>query len=589
MKRIISILSLLMALLLGVAYALYRVEDPVYTERAMTKSFPEFVGLLFGIDPSPDGTIDPDFSPIVLGWFTCPLPYSEKMVQDALAGNVEAQFCLGANYSSGSGVAEDRSEEASWCQKAAERGDARAQHNLGNMYTSGSGVQKDYRQAVSWYQKAAKQGLMESQYRLGLMFYNGKGVARDHQQALVWYRKAAEQGHKTALPKLGDMYDKGEGAERDIVLAYTYFSLIAKEASSYEKERERIAGRMTPAQIEEAGIIERQWLLGQVMPIASKTGSSIKQSSDRREAYASTAIKPNAVEAEAIFKSGCRRFPWRELTQRAERGDAHAQYCLGGMYVDGQGVRQDTHKGFEWLSRAAEQGHASAQYRLGHVYWWRLKDSWQATLWFHKAAEQGHVLAQNDLGYMYHMGNGVRQDYHQALYWYGRAAEQGDASSQYSVGKMYYQGEGVAQDYRQAAEWFHKAAEQEDIHSLYDLGVIYENGQGVAQDFKKAANWYRKAAERGRADAQFSLGRMYYEGQGVAQDIVLAYAFFNLAAENRNEKAIESRERVAKEMTGEQIKEGSAILSQWKHDEPLPTASKTGRTGFRKILQWFGF
>ncbi len=77
---------------------------------------------------------------------------------------------------------------------------------------------------------------------------------------------------------------------------------------------------------------------------------------------------------------------WRPL---AEQGNAKAQYNLGFMYRNGQGVPQD--------------------------------DA-EAVKWYRKAAEQGNAKAQNDLGFMYSKGKGVPQDYVQAHMWYNLAA-----------------------------------------------------------------------------------------------------------------------------------------------------------------------
>ena len=56
---------------------------------------------------------------------------------------------------------------------------------------------------------------------------------------------------------------------------------------------------------------------------------------------------------------------WRPL---AEQGNAHAQYFLGKLYKDGQGVPQDYEEAARWYRLAAKQGHAKAQYSLGWLY-----------------------------------------------------------------------------------------------------------------------------------------------------------------------------------------------------------------------------
>ncbi len=73
----------------------------------------------------------------------------------------------------------------------------------------------------------------------------------------------------------------------------------------------------------------------------------------------------------------------------AERGDAKAQFGLGLMYGNGEGVPQDYAEALQWYRKAAAQGHATAQYNLG---------------------------------LMYGNGEGVPQDYVQAHMWYNLAA-----------------------------------------------------------------------------------------------------------------------------------------------------------------------
>jgi TPR repeat protein len=45
-----------------------------------------------------------------------------------------------------------------------------------------------------------------------------------------------------------------------------------------------------------------------------------------------------------------------------------AQYQLGMMYGDREGVKRDYDESYFWMEKAAEQGHVMAQYRLGSIY-----------------------------------------------------------------------------------------------------------------------------------------------------------------------------------------------------------------------------
>ena len=77
---------------------------------------------------------------------------------------------------------------------------------------------------------------------------------------------------------------------------------------------------------------------------------------------------------------------------RAEAGDPIAQYDLGMMYLDGDGVG---------------------------------KDSKEAVKWFRKAADQGNALSQNYLGFMCRDGKGVLANHVAAYAWINIAVTNG--------------------------------------------------------------------------------------------------------------------------------------------------------------------
>jgi len=223
-----------------------------------------------------------------------------------------------------------------------------------------------------------------------------------------------------------------------------------------------------------------------------------------------------------------------EVEDLANRGDARAQFNLGVLYHDGEGVPQDYTQAAVWFRKAAEHGNADAQYSLGVLYdlgHGVPNDYAQADILFRKAAEQGYARAQFNLAYAYNHGQGVTQDFAQAAVWYRKAAEQGHAGAQYSLGVLYRDGHGIPQDYAQAVIWTRKAAEQDNASAQNNLGSFYDHGQGVTQDHAQAAIWYRKATELGDAHAQFNLGYAYALGQGVTQDDVQSATLFRMAAE----------------------------------------------------------
>ena len=60
------------------------------------------------------------------------------------------------------------------------------------------------------------------------------------------------------------------------------------------------------------------------------------------------------------YRSGDYAVALREWRPLAERGDAYAQYGLGYMYFNGQGVSEDKTEAMKWFLKAANQGHPDA-------------------------------------------------------------------------------------------------------------------------------------------------------------------------------------------------------------------------------------
>lgn len=90
-------------------------------------------------------------------------------------------------------------------------------------------------------------------------------------------------------------------------------------------------------------------------------------------------------------------------------------------------------KDIDAVKEKAESGDAQAQYLLGWCYGTGnaglTQDYYMATVWLEKAAQQGYEAAQYFLGWCYYYGHGVKKDYKQAEHWYGEAAKQGNAEA----------------------------------------------------------------------------------------------------------------------------------------------------------------
>ena len=248
----------------------------------------------------------------------------------------------------------------------------------------------------------------------------------------------------------------------------------------------------------------------------------------------------------------------------AARGDARAQYNLGVIYYNGEGVPHNYKEAVKWYYLAAAQGDARAQYNLGAIYHNGAvvpQNYKEAVKCYRLAAAQGHVKAQFRLGVMYNSGEGVSKNKVYAYMWLNLAVASGDEDA--SEYKDIMVREMTAPEY-------HLAAARGDARAQYNLGYMYSKGEGVPRDYKEAVKWYRLAAAQGDARAQYNLGHMYSKGEGVPVDKVYAYMWWNLSAASGSEDASKNKDIIINSMTPSQVKKAqglskACLKSSYKH------------------------
>lgn len=84
----------------------------------------------------------------------------------------------------------------------------------------------------------------------------------------------------------------------------------------------------------------------------------------------------------------------------ARQGDADAQYHLGWLYANGNGLAVDIEKALDWWLRAARQGHTDAQFAVALAYMTGEgigRDLDRAVDWYLSAARLGHADAREIL------------------------------------------------------------------------------------------------------------------------------------------------------------------------------------------------
>ena len=254
-----------------------------------------------------------------------------------------------------------------------------------------------------------------------------------------------------------------------------------------------------------------------------------------------------------------------DLFQKAEDGDAVAQYSLGEAYADKESIFKNHEKAFEWFLRSAENGHVKGMLRVAALYYVGLgcggKDTYKEQYWYRKAMEAGSSVAILELaealdrGHMDHGRIGKTENekqealelykkaselgyvdaskalafyYHRehrdrylAFYWFRVGAEQGDSESQLYYASSLFHGIEELDIHPQRDEaviWYRKSAEQGNRFAQYALSKCLFYGEGIEKNEEEAFEWCEKAANQNMSRAQETLSIMYGRGLGTKQD-----------------------------------------------------------------------
>lgn len=186
-------------------------------------------------------------------------------------------------------------------------------------------------------------------------------------------------------------------------------------------------------------------------------------------------LGPGAERIEDPFEQGLALYDLGEFAGAyavweplALLGDARAQFQLGVLYREGEGVAVDEDEAFDWTLCAAEQGDAAAEYFVGRAF--ELGegapvDPEEALVWYVRAAASGYAEAQVTLGILYQAGLLTEPDPVEAMAWYLLAEEQGDPRGATGVagGRMVLSPAGIERAERRARDIQDDAAAGRDV------------------------------------------------------------------------------------------------------------------------------
>lgn len=118
------------------------------------------------------------------------------------------------------------------------------------------------------------------------------------------------------------------------------------------------------------------------------------------------------------------------VNQAAEQGCVEAQTTLGCFYAEGAfGLRRDMNMAMRWFEEAGNGGDADANFNLGVL---KLQgqgipqNKFEAAKHFRLAGERGHETAMTNLAMMLIKGDGIPRDMQLGAQWLIKAAQKGN-------------------------------------------------------------------------------------------------------------------------------------------------------------------
>jgi hypothetical protein len=289
--------------------------------------------------------------------------------------------------------------------------------------------------------------------------------AEQSKDAIEWIQKAADQGLATACYELGLHFLKVSGHE---------------DTDSHEGIKWlRIAA--------EKGCIAAKVVISDCY----RNGIGVtKDPSESFKWFVKAAAGDRLIDEEVK--------PIPDYRKAATSLALNAQYEVGRLYANGEGVKKDEKLAAEWLQEAADGGLAIAQSMIGRAYlngqFGFQKNGVEAVKWLRRAAEKGDSGAQINIGYCYDHGIGLVKNQVEAYKWSLLAAAQGDeqARKNTDIFERNYNPQVLAEGRRLAQEWeaTHVSSNNEEIKESKENKTNEEKVSKPANELKQTGTGF---------------------------------------------------------------------------------------------------
>jgi len=246
----------------------------------------------------------------------------------------------------------------------AEKGDAVAQLEVGLQYEH----YKDFEKAFNWYKKATETDDQNrdlynmhrggSVYRLGLCYLKGIGVRKNSKKALECFKKAQMN---LALEQIGLMYRDGIGVTKDIERACWHLEQAGEIGLHGDKGLGSALYTLSQIYWDNAtttGVNLDKYMdsLKKAYELGDENAKSDLSEPVFQRLMGMHILRPERLHSGTFFDDDDDRYRnaalW--LKKAAEQGDSIAQYELGVLYFEGNGVLKSKKDCAYWMKKAAD-------------------------------------------------------------------------------------------------------------------------------------------------------------------------------------------------------------------------------------------
>ncbi len=180
------------------------------------------------------------------------------------------------------------------------------------------------------------------------------------------------------------------------------------------------------------------------------------------------------------------------LEYAAANGHTIAQWKLGRMYADGDGVKQDELRAFEYFRGIAD------------VHAEEAPGTPQARFVANAFVALGNYYLEGI------PGTAIKADPDRAREMFGYAASYfGDPDAQYRLGRMYLDGNGGLKEPKQAARWLSLAARKGQYQAQAVLGAMLFKGEYTPRQAARGLMWLTLARDGASAQEKW-IADLYY-------------------------------------------------------------------------------